>query len=49
MQHAVTMGVLGAAKIPWERWARWFFPLMLILVGLSFVLLIPPVLLFTWN
>ena len=46
---AVTMGVLGAARIPWERWARWFFPLMLILVGLSFLLLIPPVLLFAWN
>lgn len=46
---AVTMGVLGAAKIPWERWARWFFPLMLILVVLSFVLLMPPVLLFTWE
>ncbi len=46
---AVTMGVLGAAKIPWERWARWFLPLMLILVVLSFLLLIPPVLLFEWN
>jgi len=46
---AVTMGVLGAAKIPWDRWARWFFPLMLILVALSFLLLIPPVLLFRWN
>ncbi len=46
---AVTMGVLGAAKIPWERWARWFFPLMLILVVLSFLLLIPPVLLFRWE
>lgn len=46
---AVTMGVLGAAKIPWERWARWFLPLMWILVVLSFLLLIPPVLLFTWN
>ena len=46
---AATMGVLGAAKIPWERWARWFFPLMLILIGLSFLLLIPPVLLFEWN
>lgn len=46
---AVTMGVLGAAKIPWERWARWFFPLMLILVVVSFVLLIPPVLLFRWE
>jgi uncharacterized ion transporter superfamily protein YfcC len=46
---AVTMGVLGAGKIPWERWARWFFPLMLILVVLSFLLLIPPVLMFTWE
>jgi len=46
---AVTMGVLGAAKIPWERWARWFLPLMLILVVLSFLLLIPPVLLFRWE
>lgn len=46
---AVTMGVLGAAKIPWERWARWFLPLMLILVGLAFLLLIPPTLLFYWG
>jgi uncharacterized ion transporter superfamily protein YfcC len=46
---AVTMGVLGAGKIPWERWARWFFPLMLILTVLSFLLLIPPVLLFRWE
>ncbi len=46
---AVTMGVLGAAKIPWERWARWFLPLMVILVVLSFLLLIPPVLLFRWE
>jgi uncharacterized ion transporter superfamily protein YfcC len=46
---AVTMGVLGAAKIPWERWARWFLPLMVILVVLSCLLLIPPVLLFRWE
>ncbi len=46
---AVTMGVLGAAKIPWERWARFFLPLMLILVVLSFLLLVPPVLLFRWE
>lgn len=46
---AVTMGVLGAAKIPWERWARWFLPLMVILVILSFILLVPPVLFFAWN
>lgn len=41
---AVTMGVLGMAKIPWEKWARWFFPLMIVLVVLSLLLLIPPVL-----
>jgi uncharacterized ion transporter superfamily protein YfcC len=41
---AVTMGVLGMARIPWEKWARWFFPLMLVLIGLSLLLLIPPVL-----
>jgi uncharacterized ion transporter superfamily protein YfcC len=46
---AVTMGVLGAAGIPWERWARWFFPLMLLLIALSFALLVPPVLLFRWE
>jgi uncharacterized ion transporter superfamily protein YfcC len=46
---AVTMGVLGAGKIPWERWARWFLPLMLILVALSFLLLVPPVLFFHWE
>jgi uncharacterized ion transporter superfamily protein YfcC len=46
---AVTMGVLGAAKIPWERWARWFLPLMLMLVGLAFLLLVPPTLLFHWG
>jgi uncharacterized ion transporter superfamily protein YfcC len=40
---AVTMGVLGMAKIPWETWARWFLPLMLILVALSLLLLVPPV------
>jgi uncharacterized ion transporter superfamily protein YfcC len=46
---AVTMGVLGAAKIPWERWARWFLPLGLILVVLAFLLLVPPTLLFHWG
>ncbi|WLT30838.1 YfcC family protein [Geothrix sp. PMB-07] len=46
---AVTMGVLGAAKIPWERWAKWFLPLMLILVVLAFLLLVPPTLFFHWG
>jgi uncharacterized ion transporter superfamily protein YfcC len=46
---AVTMGVLGAAKIPWERWAKWFLPLMLILVVVACLLLIPPTLIFHWG
>jgi uncharacterized ion transporter superfamily protein YfcC len=41
---AVTMGVLGVAKIPWEKWARWFVPLMLILIVFSLIALIPPIL-----
>ncbi len=41
---AVTMGVLGMARIPWEVWARWFLPLMGVLVVLSLLLLVPPVL-----
>lgn len=45
---AVTMGVLGAAKIPWEKWAGWFLPLLGIVVLMGFLLLIPPVL-FHWG
>jgi uncharacterized ion transporter superfamily protein YfcC len=41
---AVTMGVLGVAKIPWEKWARWFVPLMLILIVFSLIALVPPIL-----
>lgn len=39
---AVTMGALTMAKIPWERWAKWVLPLMIILFVLGFLLLIPP-------
>jgi uncharacterized ion transporter superfamily protein YfcC len=41
---AVTMGVLGVARIPFEKWAKWFLPLMLILMVFSLLALIPPVL-----
>jgi len=41
---AVTMGVLGMAKVPWEKWAKWFLPLMLLLVAMALLLLVPPVL-----
>lgn len=39
---AVTMGALTMAKVPWEKWAKWVFPLMIILFILGFILLIPP-------
>lgn len=39
---AVTMGALSMAKVPWEKWAKWAIPLMVILFILGFILLIPP-------
>lgn len=45
---AVTMGALSMAKVPWEKWAKWVLPLMIILYFLGFVLLIPPNLI-GWN
>jgi len=40
----VTMGVLGLAKLSWEKWAKWLIPLLLIWVIFAFLSLIPPVL-----
>jgi uncharacterized ion transporter superfamily protein YfcC len=45
---AVTMGALSMARVPWEKWAKWVFPLMIILFLLGFALLIPPNLI-GWN
>jgi uncharacterized ion transporter superfamily protein YfcC len=42
------MGVLGVAKIPFEKWVKWVWPLMLTLILLGFLLLIPTVV-FTLN
>jgi uncharacterized ion transporter superfamily protein YfcC len=39
---AVTMGALSMARVPWEKWAKWALPLMIILFVLGFILLIPP-------
>lgn len=39
---AVTMGALTMAKVPWERWARWVLPLMIVLFILGLILLIFP-------
>lgn len=45
---AVTMGALSMARVPWEKWAKWVLPFMVILVILGFLLLIPPNL-FGWK
>ncbi len=38
----VTMGVLGLAGIPWDRWFRWMLPLQIYFFVLALLLLIPP-------
>ena len=40
----VTMGVLGLARLRWEKWAKWLIPLLLLWIILGFLSLIPPVL-----
>ncbi len=39
----VLIGVLGVAKIPYEKWVKWVTPFMIILMILGFLLLIPTV------
>jgi uncharacterized ion transporter superfamily protein YfcC len=39
----VLIGVLGVAKIPYEKWVKWIWPLILIMIILGFLLLIPTV------
>lgn len=41
----VLIGVLGIARIPYEKWFKWIMPLMIILITLGALLLIPTVLL----
>jgi len=38
---AVLVGVLGVAKIPYEKWFKWVWPLILFLMILGLLLLIP--------
>jgi uncharacterized ion transporter superfamily protein YfcC len=40
---AVLVAVLGVAKIPYEKWLKWVWPLVLALVILGILLLIPTV------
>jgi uncharacterized ion transporter superfamily protein YfcC len=39
----VLMGVLGVAKIPFQKWVKWAWPLIIGLIFLGFLLLIPTV------
>ena len=39
----VLIGVLGVAKIPYEKWVKWITPIMIVLIILGFLLLIPTV------
>ena len=39
----VLIGVLGVAKIPYDKWVKWITPFMLILIILGWLLLIPAV------
>jgi len=41
----VLIGVLGIARIPFDKWVKWVAPLIIILFILGFLLLIPTVLL----
>ncbi len=45
----VTMGVLSIAGIPYDRWVKWIFPLMIVLFAIAAAAMIPPVLFFAWN
>jgi uncharacterized ion transporter superfamily protein YfcC len=45
----VTMGILGIAKIPYQVWLRWIWPLMLILFLLAMLLLMIPAAFFYWG
>jgi len=40
----VLVGVLGIARIPYEKWFKWIVPFMAILILLGFLLLLPTVL-----
>lgn len=39
----ILIGVLGVAKIPYDKWVKWVTPLMIILIIIGFLLLIPTV------
>lgn len=45
----VTMGILSIAGIPFGKWLRWVWKLILVLIVLSMIFLALPVAVFQWN
>jgi uncharacterized ion transporter superfamily protein YfcC len=39
----ILIGVLGVARIPYHKWVKWVWPMILALIVLGFLLLIPTV------
>jgi len=39
----VLIGCLGIAKIPYDKWVKWIWPLILVLIIIGFLLLIPTI------
>lgn len=46
---SVTMGVIGIAKIRYDIWLRWMMPLFIIMTIAAMILLILPVIAFSWS
>ncbi len=44
----VTMGVLAIGKIPYNVWLKWMMPLFIALTIAAMILLVLPVLFFSW-
>lgn len=44
----VVMGLLSISKIPYDKWFRFAFPLIIILSVVAMLLLIPPTTFYTW-
>jgi uncharacterized ion transporter superfamily protein YfcC len=40
---ATLIGVLGVARIPYEKWLKWAWPMILVLIIVGLLLLIPTV------
>jgi uncharacterized ion transporter superfamily protein YfcC len=45
----VTMAALSIAGIPYQKWAKWLFPFIIILTLLTLLLLVPPALFFSYQ